>query len=265
MSIHRLLVCLALAGSLCLGLTVVQAVAGKRSAGVQSSTPGSAPAEKVPDLAAASQRIIDRTNAFRQAEGLGAVEPQPQLGNAAQGFADYMARTDQYGHTADGKTPGERAQEHGYEYCLIAENIAYQAGTEGFTTEELAQGFVEGWKGSREHRQNMRNAVATDIGVGVARREGSGNYYAVQMFGRPKSQMLEFQISNRSGAAIEYEVGGQTLPLPPQSTRTHQMCELAKVTVRWPNAQEPTAVQPGHGDHYTVSQGEAGGFKLEQL
>ena len=44
----------------------------------------------------------------------------------------------------------------------------------------------------------MLDADATETGISVARSEHTGYYYAVQMFGRPKSDAIEFQISNRS-------------------------------------------------------------------
>lgn len=36
-----------------------------------------------------------------------------------------MAKTGKYGHAADGRKPAERAAAHGYEYCIVRENIAY--------------------------------------------------------------------------------------------------------------------------------------------
>lgn len=44
---------------------------------------------------------------------LSPVDPNPKLTQTAQYFANYMARTNKYGHTADGSRPGERARKHG--------------------------------------------------------------------------------------------------------------------------------------------------------
>ena len=49
--------------------------------------------------------MVERTNAFRLEQGLGAVKPDPALEASARDFAAYMARTDRYGHEADGATP----------------------------------------------------------------------------------------------------------------------------------------------------------------
>jgi uncharacterized protein YkwD len=217
-----------------------------------------------PELANTVQDIINRTNSFRQAEGFQEVKPNPQLMEAAQDFAQFMASTDQYGHTADGRTPAERAKQHGYNPCIISENIAYQYRTSGFTSEELAREFVQGWQESPEHRKNMLDPAVTELGVGVAQSEQTGYYYAVQMFGRPKTEMIEFQITNRTETPISYAMDGQTFPLPPRSTRTHQQCQSAEITFQWPGKHEQTAVQPQPGDHYTIVQKDAGAFRLQK-
>jgi hypothetical protein len=175
-----------------------------------------------------------------------------------------MARTDKYGHTADGNPPTARAKQHGYDYCMVSENLAYQFSTAGFTTEELAQVFFQGWKHSPDHRQNMLDPAVTEVGVAVAQSEQTGNYYAVQMFGRPQSQTVEFQITNQADAVIQYEVGGQMLSLPPQFTRTHQQCLTAALIMHWSDGQEPTTVQPKNQDHYVIVQMDTGQFRLQR-
>ena len=85
----------------------------------------------------------------------------------AQAFADYMARTDRYGHTADGNQPSDRAKARGYDYCIVLENIAYAFNSEGFTGEKLAGQFVTGWQNSPGHRRNMLDPDVTETGVAV--------------------------------------------------------------------------------------------------
>ena len=82
--------------------------------------------DQSPDLADVVEHLISRTHAFRHQEGRPPVAPNPQLTAAAQDFAAFMARTGQFSHTADGQTPDARAKAHGYDPCLIAENIASQ-------------------------------------------------------------------------------------------------------------------------------------------
>jgi uncharacterized protein YkwD len=57
------------------------------------------------------------------AEGCWKVALSPQLMEAAQDFAKFMASTDKYGHIA-GSRPAAWAKQHGYNYCIISENIA---------------------------------------------------------------------------------------------------------------------------------------------
>jgi uncharacterized protein YkwD len=214
-------------------------------------------------IQAAVERLLNHTNAFRQREGRPPTATNPQRTAAARGFATFMARTGQLSHTADGQTPEARAQAHGYDPCLIAENIAYQQNPAGFTAEALAEGFFEGWQHSPDHRKNLLDPAVTEIGVGVAQSQQTGAYYAVQLFGRPTSQQIAFQITNTSDVAIPYTLDGQTVSLPPQATHTHQQCRPPEVTFHWPGVQERKTVHPNHGDHYTIARGDDGAFRVE--
>jgi uncharacterized protein YkwD len=191
--------------------------------------PPDAPKPPAPDLGAVTQKVIDATNRFRRDEKRAAVAANANLTEAAKYFADYMARTARYGHTADGARPTERAAKHGYESCLVAENIAYAYNSKPFTADDLAKQFVEGWKNSPGHRKNMLDPDVTETGVAVARSEQSGYFFAVQMFGRPKSAEIEFRIANRSDTAVKYTIEGQSFDLPPRLIRTHQHCRPPEV------------------------------------
>src|SRR5262249_23921315 len=133
--------------------------------------------EKMPDLAQATKSLIDSTNAFRKEEGRSSVSVNPKLTDTARYFADFMARTNKYGHNADGNRPADRAKKHGYDYCIVLENIAYQYNSRGFTTDELARGLFEAWKNSPGHRKNMLDPDVTETGVAIAHSDKSGYYY----------------------------------------------------------------------------------------
>jgi uncharacterized protein YkwD len=184
------------------------------------------------DPAEASRLIVILTNAFRRQQNLTPLGPAPQLASAARYFADFMARTSKYGHSADGQEPAARAKRFGYEYCIIAENISYRFNPAGFASAELAKRFVEGWQSSAGHRKNMVNPNVTETAVAVAYSARTGGYYAVQLFGRPKSQSIEFSVANRAENAVEYALDGQTFSLPPRATRTHQVCKRADLEFR---------------------------------
>ena len=58
----------------------------------------------------------------------------------------------------------------------------------GFRPDELAQRLFDGWVQSPPHRRNLLDGDMTDVGTAVAQSRRSGRYYAVQLFGRPRSE-----------------------------------------------------------------------------
>lgn len=181
---------------------------------------------KTPDIPQAESLIVERTNAFRTEQGLAPLRRNPELDASARAYAALMARVGTLSHQADGTTPGQRASRSGYDHCVIAENIARQYSSAGFATGELGRGLVEGWKSSPGHRKNMVDDDVTETGVAIAHRtfKGVPDYFAVQLFGRPASARIEFEIRNRSSGAVRYRVGERAFTLAPQYARTHTEC-----------------------------------------
>ncbi|MEX2170207.1 MAG: CAP domain-containing protein [Pirellulales bacterium] len=210
------------------------------------------PATPMPD---ASEQIVAATNQFREQQGLSPVEVDPNLQAAAKYFAKYMARTHTYGHTADGKRPSERAKQHGYDYCIVAENIAYAYSSLGYGPQELAQRFVTGWKESPKHRENMLDPDVTQTGVAVAQSGESGYYFAVQMFGRPESQRIEFRVVNRSGQELTYEIDDRKFPLGPRYVRTHQRCRPTTLVLA-SDQEDARKFEPKNGETLVIEQVE---------
>jgi uncharacterized protein YkwD len=193
--------------------------------------------------------ILEGTNKFRASEGVGAVKPNSALDKAAEQFAAYMARTGRYGHEADGREPSERAKAAGYDYCLVSENISSQYSSADFATAELASRYVEGWKASPGHRKNMREPHVLDIGVAVARSPKTGSYYAVQMFGRTRSEGVDFRIRNQGRDAVRYALGGQKFTLPGGTERSHQLCHAEDLVV-----EGGARFQVARGERYDVGR-----------
>lgn len=214
-----------------------------------------------PDLDAAARQAVAATNEFRAEHKLEPLEANDALSSSAQEFAAYMANTGNYGHQADGRTPAERAKAHGYEYCSVAENIAWISSRRAFLTAQLARGLVEGWKRSPEHRKNMLRPELTQTGVAIARAE-SGRYYAVQMLGRPASQSVRFQIENRSGTAVRYELGGRQFTLPPRVTRTHKQCSEAKIALHLPRGSQ--SVRAADGARLAIVRESSGAIAVKR-
>jgi uncharacterized protein YkwD len=212
--------------------------------------------ERVPepkaDPAEAVKRILDGTNVFRKEQGRPGVTVSKELTETAAAFARYMAENDRFGHTADGRRPADRASKHGYEYCIVLENIAYEYSSRDFETADLAKGFVQGWIDSPGHRKNMLDPDVTQTGVAVARSAKTGYYYAVQLFGRPHSEAIEFSIANRAAEEVEYTIAGRKYRLGPQYTRTHTRCRPEEVKFTPVEGKELKAIKPGKGDHFVI-------------
>lgn len=219
--------------------TTAQMVEERDSDNPPSERPSAVPEKTTPGLMETEALIVEQTNAFRKKEKLAALTTNENLNATAQYFADYMARTGKYGHKADDQRPSERASNHGYDYCIVAENIAYQFRSTGFTAKTLAERFVSGWKQSPGHRDNMLDPHVTETGVAVARRKGDSAYYAVQMFGRPDSRSISFRVRNASDTPVEYTVrrrgSEKAFSLPPRLRRTHRRCRPTEVEFKTPS------------------------------
>jgi hypothetical protein len=171
--------------------------------------------------------IVLKTNDFRQSKDLSTVEENAALTQAALEFAQFMARSGKYGHYADDKTPAQRAQEAGYAYCVVRENIAYRLNTGEVTAAGLIDVFVNGWKESPSHRENMLADYVTQTGVAVATADQE-TYYAVQLFGRPKSAAIKLKVSNltseRRTLVVEANDSSDEIELPSRSIVTMSRC-----------------------------------------
>jgi uncharacterized protein YkwD len=207
-----------------------------------------------PDFNPAARGIVDRTNAFRRDQHRPPVTVNERLTATARDFAGWMAATDFYGHEADGRQPWDRAKAHGYDYCEVAENIAYAWRRNEFADNDLVNEFVQGWEKSPGHRRNMLDEDVTETGVAVARSKDTGIYYAVQLFGRPRALRIEFRIANRAGTTVRYKVGDREYDLPANVVMTHEVCKPTDVVVG------PTKARPTNGERYAVKND--GGLKL---
>ena len=210
------------------------------------------PALAEPNLRQVEALIAQRTNEFRAGQSLQGLEGNGSLDRAAREFADYMARTDRYGHHADGTAPADRARARGYDHCLVSENISYQLTSGDFTTHDLARRYVEGWKASPGHRGNMVDPAVVDIGVGVARSERTGRYYGVQMFGRPRARSIEFRVTNLARMQVRYRVGGEAFTLGQRQERVHTLCVAEEVVFAGLGKEEGRKIRPSDGDRLVV-------------
>lgn len=222
-------------------------------------------------LSEADEQMVERTNAFREENGLAAVKTNEELAATARYFADYMARTGKYGHTADGKESDERAANHDYDFCLVSENIAYYySDGEQVAAAELAETFVTGWIESEGHRENMLTPEVLETGIAVARDTEDNYYFAVQMFGRPRSAAITFQVVNKTAEPLAYtvEVGDdrQEIELAARAYMEHTRC-LPPTLVFEPDLEtdeqqgKPVRREMADGDKLIVTR-EQGNLQL---
>jgi uncharacterized protein YkwD len=187
-----------------------------------------------PLIAQVESAIVERTNEFRKENDLQAVARNEELTKAALQFARFMAETDEYGHQADGKTPAERAKEVGYKYCVVRENIAYRTSTNAASAGDLIEAFFQGWLDSPGHRENMSADYVTQLGVGVATTDKQ-TYYAVQLFGRPKSAAIQLKVTNESSETqtlvVEANDSSDEFQLPARSVVTMLRCYPTKLSL----------------------------------
>lgn len=182
--------------------------------------------------AAVAKSLVERTNAYRQEQGLETLETDQELDKAADEFARFMADSGKYGHRADGRTPAQRAEAAGYDYCIVRENIAYRMNTGNPTVESLSEVFMQGWIDSPPHRENLEAKSVTDIGLGVASADGE-TFYAVQMFARPQSASFEVVITNNTEKEVVLLIGEdqqrQRLSMPPRTRLQTSRCTEVEI------------------------------------
>lgn len=98
-------------------------------------------------------------NAFRAAQGRGAVTTNRLLQRAAQAHAEDMVRNDYFAHRSpSGAGMSDRIAASGYRACAAAENIAQGQKSE-------AEVFAA-WRGSDGHRRNMLGPRYQNYGLG---------------------------------------------------------------------------------------------------
>jgi uncharacterized protein YkwD len=221
-----------------------------------------------PDLGRVREQMIAATNQFRVEEKQAKLKVNEALSKAAQSFAEFMAESDKYGHDADGKQPADRVKAAGYEFCLVAENIAYEVSPNGLSDKELARAFMDGWKNSPPHWRNLLDPDMREFGVGVAQSSKSGKFYAVQNFGRPKSEEIEFELNNRSDIAVKYTLDGQDFSIEPRYTMKHRMCRPSDLKIELPSSKpgaskEGEVMHPAADAHFVIRKDGSGKYLVE--
>lgn len=127
--------------------------------------------------------VIDFTNRQRVENGLAPLSNNQALNTSALAKAQDMFDKQYFAHESpDGKGAGDLANDVGYEYITIGENLALG----NFLNDEV---LVRAWMDSPGHRANILNSKYSEIGVSVIRGtyEGKSTWISVQHFGKPLS------------------------------------------------------------------------------
>ncbi len=137
-----------------------------------------------------ANRVIARTNLYRQQNGCPALTANPILMSTAQAHSEDMAIHDFVGHNSfDGTTAWDRIRQAGYRYSIVAENVAWGQPT----PEQVVDAWFNETPPNDLHRLNILNCKLHDIGVGyyyLANDPGNitAHYYWTEDFGTPWGQ-----------------------------------------------------------------------------
>jgi uncharacterized protein YkwD len=127
--------------------------------------------------------VIAITNQHRRNAGLPPLAEDKQLSLAAMNKVQDMFNRQYFEHVSpDGHGPGYLAEQVGYSYVIVGENLA-------MGMFESDADLVQAWMNSPGHRANILNERYLEIGVAVGIGEFNGErvWLAVQEFGKPYS------------------------------------------------------------------------------
>lgn len=137
---------------------------------------------------------VTATNAERAKENLKPLARNAKLDAAASAKVKDMFVLQYFAHESPtGAGPGELADNAGYEYLAVGENLAL-----GNFSDDAD--LVAAWMASPGHRANILSVGYTEIGVAVMRGsfEGRTTWLAVQEFGRPRADCPKIDSSLKS-------------------------------------------------------------------
>ena len=153
---------------------------------------GSAQARRAGDLRGDAEQIFALANQARAQAGVGKLEWDPALAQAALAHCQRMAAEGPIAHRYGGEADvGERAAQAGAHFSVIEENVAV-----GPTAAQIH----EEWMQSPGHRTNLLSAEVDHVGIAVV--EARGVLYAVADYSRAVQRLSAAQIEARVAGLI---------------------------------------------------------------
>ena len=162
-----------------------------------NAPPGLRAMEESPQSFLTVNGVISITNRHRSENNLSPLALNDSLNQSALDKARDMFDKQYFAHDSpDGKGVGDLAEDSGYGFITIGENLAVG----NFRNDEA---LVQGWMDSPGHRANILNNRYQEIGVAVVRGvyQGRNTWMAVQHFGKPLSSCP--QVDNALEQRIE--------------------------------------------------------------
>jgi uncharacterized protein YkwD len=159
--------------------SVDQSETGNNPVSQKAEVSASSPAYAVPGEILNRSDIIILTNNARSQNGLPPLKENQLLDKIAESRAQDMLDKQYFAHVSPtGQQASDIAQQVGYHYKIIAENI----GSGDFYTN---QKIIDGWMQSPGHRGNILSTEVGEIGAAVlkGKMKGTETYIAVQIFG----------------------------------------------------------------------------------
>lgn len=132
-----------------------------------------------------TDELLAETNVARKEAGVGVLQSNQQLNEAAFMKAKDMLRQQYWSHVApDGTTPWQWLTKAGYNYASAGENLA-----KNFSSSDAT---MAAWMASPEHRENVLNPRYTEVGFAVADGvlNGKNTTLIVALYGQSASGML---------------------------------------------------------------------------
>ncbi len=155
--------------------------------------------------------ILELTNVERVRDGQSILTWNEKLASMAYQKAIDMLDRQYFAHESpDGKNVAGLAEDAGYLYRLVGENLAVG----NFRTNEQ---LIAGWMGSPGHRENMLKSEYTEMGAAAVEGvyEGDRVWMAVQEFGKPfplctkpdLEKKVEIETSSETLASLDESIG----------------------------------------------------------
>lgn len=160
-----------------------------------------APAAAAP-TSAQQKQMLELVNAARAKAGLGALQWDSSLADAAREHTELMADRGELSHQLPGEPPlPERAGAAGAHFNSVAENVAYAGGVS-----ELHDNLMH----SPHHRANILDPKSNAIGIGFA--EQDGELYVTEDFAHLLPSYNSKQFSTQLIAAFNHLRRNKGLP-----------------------------------------------------